>query len=125
MKIEKIIPVRPGEAIVVLDSGTEQLVDLKLNKEAHFCNKGIVKKYSESDLISFLSDADDRLDEVTALIEAIDSFLTDKFLNVYLENDEYAKDDLRKVFRLLDMTSNKLDTIKRYTTTASNALVCN
>jgi hypothetical protein len=125
MKIEKIIPVRPGEAIVVLDSGAEQLVKLELSKDTHFHNNGVFKKYSDRELIEFLSNADDEIDEVSALVEAIDSFLTDKFLNVYLENDEYAKDDLRKVFRLLDMTNSKLDTIKRYTATTTNSLIKN
>ncbi|GAX87009.1 hypothetical protein LNAT_P0304 [Lebetimonas natsushimae] len=122
MNLAKLIPLKAGEAIAVTGRGEEQLVSLEY-KKANFFNGGVYKGYSVSDVIHFMSEADEELDNARALIEAIDSFLSNKFLNGHLEEDEEAQEDLRKVFALLDLTADKLDTIQRYMATSSNALL--
>jgi hypothetical protein len=120
--IKKFISLVKNEAIAVTGRGEEQLVSLEL-KKAHFSNGGVLKEYSRDDVIHFISEADEELDNARALIEAIDSFLSNRFMSCYLEEDEEAKNDLRKVFALLDLTADKLDTIQRYMATSSNALL--
>jgi hypothetical protein len=118
----KLIPLKTGEAIAVTPRGEEQLVSLEC-KKADFFNGGVYKDYSISDVIHFMSEADEELDNARALIEAIDSFLSSRFLSGHLEEDKEAQEDLRKVFALLDLTADKLDTIQRYMATSSNALL--
>jgi len=114
MKKIKLIPISERKAIAVNARGQEQLVELKA-VDSKFYNKAPVKeKLSLKGVISLLGRSDSGLDELEALLSGIDSFLCDKFISgVYLEDDEEAKDEVRKVLRLLDLVRNKVDNIQR------------
>ena len=120
----KIIPISEFKAVRVNPRGEEELVELR-KVDAKFYNKAPVKEeLSLKGVISHLGSVDDGLDEVEALLAGIDSFLVDNFISgVYLESDEEAKDEIRKVLRLLDMVRDKIDTIQREVSISTNSLI--
>jgi len=120
----KLIPISETKAVMVNERGEEQLVELKA-VESKFYNKAPVKeRLSLKGVISLLGRSDDELDEVEALLASIDGFLSDRFISgVYLEEDEEAKDEIRKVLRLLDIVRDKLDNIQRDVSISTNSLL--
>jgi len=124
MKVAKIIPISENKAIKLNARGDEELVELKA-VDSKFYNKAPVKeRLSLKGVISLLGSNDDEMDEVEALIDVIDGFLSDRFISgVYLEEDEEAKDEIRKVLRMLDIVKSKLDTIQRLNSVSINSLL--
>ena len=120
----KLIPISERKAVMVNERGEEQLVELKA-VESKFYNKAPVKeRLSLKGVISLLGRSDDELDEVEALLASIDGFLSDRFISeVYLEEDEEAKDEIRKVLRLLEIVKDKLDNIQRDVSISTNSLL--
>ena len=120
----KLIPISERKAVMVNARGEEQLVELKA-VDSKFYNKAPVKeRLSLKGVISLLGRSDDELDEVEALLASIDGFLSDRFISgVYLEEDEEAKDEIRKVLRLLDIVRDKLDNIQRDVSISTNSLL--
>ena len=120
----KFIPISEFKAVRVNPRGEEELVELR-KVDATFYNKAPVKEeLSLKGVISHLGSADDGLDEVEALLSSIDGFLCDRFITgVYLEEDEEAKNEIRKVLRLLDMVRDKIDTIQREVSISTNSLI--
>ena len=120
----KFIPLTEFKAVRVNPRGEGELVELR-KVDAAFYNKAPVKEeLSLKGVISHLGSADDGLDEVEALLAGIDSFLVDNFISgVYLEEDEEAKNEIRKVLRLLDMVRDKIDTIQREVSISTNSLI--
>ena len=120
----KIIPISENKAIKLNARGEEELVELKA-VESKFYNKAPVKeRLSLKGVISLLGSNDDKMEEAGALIDAIDGFLSDRFITgVYLEEDEEAKDEIRKVLRMLDILKSKLDTIQRLNSVSINSLL--
>ena len=120
----KIIPINETKAVMVNARGEEQLVELKA-VESKFYNKAPIKeRLSLKGVISLLGRSDDELDEVEALLASIDGFLSDRFISgIYLEEDEEAKDEIRKVLRLLDIVRDKLDNIQRDVSISTNSLL--
>jgi len=120
----KIIPISENKAIKLNARGEEELVELKA-VESKFYNKAPIKeRLSLEGVISLLGSNDDEMEEVGALIDAIDGFLSDRFITgVYLEEDEEAKDEIRKVLRMLDILKSKLDTIQRLNSVSINSLL--
>ena len=120
----KFIPLTEFKAVRVNPRGEEELVELR-KVDATFYNKAPVKEeLSFKGVISHLGSVDDGLDEVEALLAGIDSFLVDNFISgVYLESDEEAKDEIRKVLRLLDIVRDKIDTIQREVSISTNSLI--
>jgi len=123
MKTAKIIPISEDKAVAVDERGKEVLVEVR-EVDSPFFNKAPVKgRLSLKGVINLLSRSGEDLDEVEALINAIDSFLSHRFLETYLEEDEEAKEELRKVFRLLDIARDKIDTIQRDVSLSSLSLI--
>ena len=120
----KLIPISETKAVMVNARGEEQLVELKA-VDSKFYNKAPVKeRLSLKGVISLLGRSDSGLDEVEALLASIDGFLSDRFISgVYLEEDEEAKDEIRKVLRLLDIVRDKLDNIQRDVSISTNSLL--
>ena len=120
----KIIPITGSKAIRVKEDGSEQLIEFKA-VESKFYNKVPVKeKLSLKGVISLLGSNDNEIEEAGALIDVIDGFLSDRFITgVYLEEDEEAKDEIRKVLRMLDILKSKLDTIQRLNSVSINSLL--
>lgn len=123
MKV-KFIPLNEFKAVRVNLRGEEELVELK-KVNAKFSNKAPIKEeLSLKSVISHLGSVDNGLDEVEALLTSIDSFLCDKFITgIYLEEDEEAKEEIRKVLRLLDITRDKIDTIQREVSISNYSLI--
>ncbi len=120
----KIIPISENKAIKLNARGEEELVELKA-VESKFYNKAPIKeRLSLEGVISLLGSNDNEIEEAGALIDAIDGFLSDRFITgVYLEEDEEAKDEIRKVLRILDILKSKLDTIQRLNSVSINSLL--
>ena len=120
----KIIPISENKAIKLNARGEEQLIELKV-VESKFYNKVPVKeRLSLKGVISLLGSNDNEIEEAGALINVIDGFLSDRFISgVYLEEDEEAKDEIRKVLRMLDILKSKLDTIQRLNSVSINSLL--
>ena len=119
----KLIPINERKAIAVNARGQEQLVELKA-VDSKFYNKAPVKeRLSLKGIISLLGRSDDELDEVEALLTGVDSFLVDRFLNGWFNENEEAKDEIRKVLRLLDIVKDKLDNIQRDVSISTNSLL--
>ena len=120
----KIIPITGSKAIRVKEDGSEQLIEFKA-VESKFYNKAPVKeKLTLKGVISLLGNNDNEIEEAGALIDVIDGFLSDRFITgVYLEEDEEAKDEIRKVLRMLDILKSKLDTIQRLNSVSINSLL--
>ena len=120
----KIIPISENKAIKLNARGEEELVELKA-VESKFYNKAPIKeRLSLEGVISLLGSNDNEIEEAGALIDVIDGFLSDRFITgVYLEEDEEAKDEIRKVLRMLDILKSKLDTIQRLNSVSINSLL--
>ncbi len=120
----KIIPITGSKAIRVKEDGSEQLIEFKA-VESKFYNKAPVKeKLTLKGVISLLGNNDNEIEEAGALIDVIDGFLSDRFITgVYLEEDEEAKDEIRKVLIMLDILKSKLDTIQRLNSVSINSLL--
>jgi len=121
MKIARIIPVENEKAIVVTSRGESKLVTLN-DERVHFWNKYPLMELSGNDIISNLSDVDVELDNVLAFINALDSFIADKFIQDD-DLDEYTKDNARNALRLLDKIAESLDTIQRRIGTSTYAIM--
>ena len=123
MKVAKIIPISENKAIRLNARGEEELVELKA-VESKFYNKAPVKeKLSLKGVIDLLSRSDEGLDEVEALLAGIDSFLVDRFLGGWFDENKEAQDEVRKVLKLLDIVRDKLDTIQRDVSISSLSLL--
>ena len=123
MKVAKIIPISENKAIRINARGEEELVELKA-VESKFYNKAPVKeKLSLKGVINLLSRSDEGLEELEALLVGIDSFLVDRFLDGWFDENKEAQDEVRKVLRLLDIARDKLDTIQRDVSISSLSLL--
>ena len=123
MKVAKIIPINDTQAVAVNERGEEQLVEFKAI-DSTFYNKAPLKgRVSKDGVISLLSRSDRALDELEALLISLDSYLVDRFLSGYFDEDEEAKEDVRKALRILDIARDKIDTIQRDVNTSSFLLL--
>jgi len=119
----KIIPISENKAIKLNARGEEELVELKA-VESKFYNKAPVKeRLSLKGVIDLLSRSDEGLEELEALLAGIDSFLVDRFLDGWFDENKEAQDEVRKVLRLLDIARDKLDTIQRDVSISSLSLL--
>ena len=119
----KLIPISETKAVMVNARGEEQLVELKA-VDSKFYNKAPIKeRLSLKGVISLLGRSDDELDEVEALLTGIDSFLVDRFLDGWFDENEEAQEEVRKILKLLDIARDKLDNIQRDVSISTNSLL--
>jgi len=122
MKLAKFIPLTDFEGVALDLRGNRALVEISEIK-TNFYGKAPLKEYSQREVLNFLSDAGERMEELEALIEAVDSILMNNFLNGLLEDDEEAKDEMRKVFRVLDVLKDKAEAVHTLISTSGNSLL--
>ncbi|WP_456488908.1 hypothetical protein [Caminibacter pacificus] len=122
MKLATFIPLTDFEGVAVDLRGNRALVEVN-GLKANFYGKGPLKEYSQREVLNFLSNAGEKMDELEGLIEAVDSMLMNRFFNSLLEDDEEAKDELRKVFRVLDVLKEKAEAVHTLINTSGNSLL--
>ena len=123
MKVAKIIPINDIQAVAVNERGEEQLVEFKAIDSNFYIKAPLNSRVSKDGIISLLSRSDRALDELEALLISLDSYLVDRFLSGYFDEDEEAKEDVRKALRILDIARDKIDTIQRDVNTSSFSLM--
>lgn len=118
----KIIQLSKDKAVEVTPSGKDRLVEIRELKEELPVKGGL----NFEDITNNLGSVDTGLYEVEAILNSIDSFLTDRFITgIYLEEDPEAKDEIRKALKLLDIVTDKVDTIKRQVSISHLSLLLN
>ena len=122
MQLAKFIPLTDYEGVAVDLRGNRALVEVN-GVKANFNGKGPLKEYSQREILHFLSDAGERMDELEGLIEAVDSMLMNRFFSSLFEDDEEAKDELRKVFRVLDVLKDKAEVVDTLISTSANSIL--
>ncbi len=116
------IPLTNTEAIMVTERGEERLVEFK-ETGVKFWSKAPLKEYSHKEIVEILSSADEKLYELETLLNAVESVLADRFLNGWLEEDEEAKDEVRQVLRLIDITKRHTDSTHRLVNSVTNSMI--
>ena len=109
------IPYGKGRIIVIDERGERKLmkldeVNVKFFGEAPVTNESI----TTSEITNQLSIADDKLERALALLDSLDNTLGSK-IDIYLETDEEGKDEFRKLFTLLDIIAEEIQTAKTIT----------
>ena len=110
------IPYGKGRIIVTDERGKRKLmrldeVNVNFFGEAPVTNESIT---TTSEITNQLSIADDKLERALALLDSLDNTLGSK-IDIYLENDEEGKDEFRKLFTLLDIIAEEIQTAKTIT----------
>jgi hypothetical protein len=121
MKISKLIPITNEKAISVDMRGNSKLVSLQ-DEKAAFYDKAPLVELTRDEIISNLSRADEKIEDAKTLLKAIDSFICDSFIQDD-DIDEYHKDKVREVLRLLDRVRDDLEEVKLRIDTPSLYLI--
>jgi hypothetical protein len=122
MNQAQIIQLTGKEAVIVNEMGEVKAVELKETKTAMWRNAPF-KKYNDEELIHFISEAGEVLEELKALLAGIESLAVDRFLNGWFDENDEAKDEVRTLLRLLDVANRQVAKVDTYVSAVGNSFI--
>ena len=109
MNTAKFIPYTKDKVIVKTDKGSKlaKLTDLSVK---FYGDLPLAKdEITNEEIVNNLSSVSELHEGIAALLDGIDGALT-RFMNFTLEEaDEYEKEEIRKIFKLLDYAKSELE----------------
>ncbi len=110
------------EAVIIDEAGEVKAVEFK-KADTKIWGKAPFKKYSDEELIHFISEASEALEELKALLAGVESFAVDRFLNGWFDENDEAKDEVRTFLRLLDVANRQVAKVDTYVSAVGNSFI--